>query len=122
MLVNRNFESYNLSMVDPEKHKLIKKDFEESLEEESESCQACGGTLKPEKVNLEEFEDGKLYLMENIVAYICEECGEMWIPEPILNEFENMMKTAKKYHKLHHPEGKKLKFRKGGSRVKRHGK
>lgn len=94
--------------------------MEESLEEESERCQACGGALKPEKVNLEEFEGGKLYLMENIAAYICEDCGEMWIPEPILNEFENMMKTAKKYHAEHHPHEKKLKYRKGGTRVKRH--
>ena len=99
---------------------ILKKSLEETLEEETESCQACGGTLKPEKVNLEEFEEGKLYLMENVVAYICEECGEMWIPEPIVNEFEKMMETAKKYHKKHHPELNKSKLRKAGSRVKRY--
>ena len=107
-------------MQDNNKKKSLKDDIEENLEEESQSCEACGGTLKPEKVNLEEFEGGKLYLMENVVAYICEACGEMWIPEPILNEFENMMKTAKRYHAKQHPGKKKSNLKKAGSRVRRH--
>jgi len=81
----------------------ISSEMEEAFEGGVEFCQACGGALKAEKVNLEEFEGGKLYLMENVVAYICQECGEMWVPEPILNEFEKMMETAKEHHAEQHP-------------------
>jgi len=73
------------------------KDIEELTEEAQEACQACGGELKAEKVNLEEFEGGKLYLMENVSAYVCQECGEVWVPEPILAEFEKMINTAKQH-------------------------
>ena len=51
-----------------------------------------------EKVNLEDFQDGKLFLMEGIPAYVCQECGEVWVPEPIIKEFENMIETTKKHH------------------------
>lgn len=59
-------------------------------------CQACGGFLSLEKVNLEDYQGGKLYLMESVPAYVCQECGEVWVPEPIMQEFERMIYTAKK--------------------------
>ncbi|MBI5700597.1 YgiT-type zinc finger protein [Candidatus Saganbacteria bacterium] len=91
----------------------IENEMEEVFSEASESCQACGGVLKAEKVNLEEFENGKLYLMENVSAYICEGCGEMWVPEPTLIEFEKMMDTAKEY------QDGKAPLKKATHRVKR---
>jgi len=72
-----------------------KNEVEEFFEGAEGACEACGGELKPEKVNLEELENGKLYLMENVPAMVCEGCGEIWVPEPILKEFEKMMETAK---------------------------
>lgn len=69
--------------------------FEEDSEEVKRACEACGGELKVEKVNLEEFEGGKLYLMESVSAFVCQECGEIWVPEPVLKEFEVMINTAK---------------------------
>lgn len=74
-------------------------EIEESFDEDdSQSCESCGGQLESKKVNLEEFEGGKLYLMENVTAHVCEHCGEMWVPEPTLKEFEKMMQTAINYH------------------------
>jgi YgiT-type zinc finger domain-containing protein len=70
--------------------------FNEDNDEFTE-CEACGGTLKKDKVNLEEFEEGKLYVMEQVPAYVCEGCGEIWVPAPILKEFEKMLDTAKHY-------------------------
>ncbi len=58
-------------------------------------CEACGGQLEFEKVNLEDYEGGKLYLMESVPAYVCQECGEIWVPEPIMDEFEKMIATVK---------------------------
>jgi len=81
--------------------------LEESFEEPQEACEACGGTLKAEKVNLEEFEEGKLYLMENVAAYVCQECGEVWVPEPVVAEFEKMMETAKRHSVKAKPKLKK---------------
>lgn len=75
-----------------EKYKELLKD------QEVGECQVCGGGLELEKVNLEDFQGGKLYMMENVPAYVCQECGEIWVPEPILQEFEKMIETAK-----HHP-------------------
>ncbi|MBN2057644.1 MAG: YgiT-type zinc finger protein [Candidatus Saganbacteria bacterium] len=58
-------------------------------------CQACGGPLTLEKVNLEDYQGGKLYMMEQVPAYVCENCGEIWVPEPIMIEFERMIQTVK---------------------------
>jgi YgiT-type zinc finger domain-containing protein len=64
--------------------------------EKPEECEVCGGPLELEKVNLEDFQGGKLYMMENVPAYVCQECGEIWVPEPIMQEFEKMIETADK--------------------------
>ena len=78
---------------------LDKKDgeFEENFDnEDSGSCENCGGELKSEKVTLEEVENGKLYVMENVPARVCQDCGEQWIPEPVLKEFEKMLELTQK--------------------------
>ena len=72
-----------------EKYKELIKD------QEPDECEACGGALELEKVNLEDYQAGKLYLMENVPAYVCQDCGEIWVPEPIMEEFEKMIATAK---------------------------
>lgn len=64
--------------------------------EEPQYCEECGGTLKPNKIRLEEFEGGKLYVIEDAPVMECESCGEIWVPKPIIDEFENMMNVAKK--------------------------
>src|SRR3989338_7317769 len=71
--------------------------YKEILEKEAvKECQACGGTLEIEKVNLEDYQGGKLYMLEGVPAYVCQECGELWVPEPIMEEFEKMIETAKR--------------------------
>lgn len=63
--------------------------------EEPQYCEECGGVLKPRKVRLEEFEGGKLYVIEDAPVLECDSCGEVWVPEPIIDEFEQMMAAAK---------------------------
>ncbi len=84
----------------------IEDQTEDSFESAEEACQACGGELVVDKVNLEEFENGKLYLMENVIAHVCQQCGEVWVPEPVIKEFEKMMHTAKTYASKHHAKPK----------------
>ena len=78
-----------------EKKKNDDKGTEEFLEDAESGCEACGGELKLEKVNLEDYQGGKLYMMESVPAYVCQECGEIWVPEPVMLEFEKMIETAK---------------------------
>lgn len=74
--------------------------YKEILEEGAyDECEACGGSLKLDKVNLEDYEGGKLYMMEGVPAYVCMECNETWVPEPIMEEFEKMIETARKLKK-----------------------
>ncbi|MFA6170748.1 MAG: YgiT-type zinc finger protein [Candidatus Margulisiibacteriota bacterium] len=83
-----------------EKNKNKDNDLRPAIDDNEENapseCQACGGRLKFEKVNLEDYQGGKLYMMEGVPAYVCQNCGENWIPEPILEEFENMIEAAKR--------------------------
>ncbi len=65
-------------------------------QEEAQTCEECGGTLKPNKIRLEEFEGGKLFVIEDAPVMECESCGEVWVPQPIIDEFEQMMDAAKK--------------------------
>ena len=74
-----------------------------------EECQACGGSLTLEKVNLEDYQGGKLYMMEKVPAFACQSCGEIWVPEPIMAEFEKMIETVKQ-------RKKQKKKRKGGKK------
>ena len=80
-------------------HSIEEENFEKYKkllgDQEPGECEVCGGTLVLEKVNLEDYQGGKLYMMENVPAYVCQECGEIWVPEPIMKEFEKMIETAK---------------------------
>lgn len=68
----------------------------ENIEEESKQCESCGGTLIPEKMKLEEFEDGKLYVINDAPVMACQSCGEVWVPEKILDELEQMIEVTRK--------------------------
>ena len=72
--------------------------YKDLLGEAQEECAVCGGHLELEKVNLEDYQEGKLYMMESVPAYVCQECQEIWVPEPIMAEFEKMIATAQ--HKV----------------------
>jgi YgiT-type zinc finger domain-containing protein len=75
-------------------------------DEEAQACEECGGTLKPNKIRLEEFEGGKLFVIEDAPVMECESCGEVWVPQPIIDEFEQMMDAAKKNKHGKNPQPK----------------
>ena len=82
-------------------------------ENQLEECQACGGPLVFEKVNLEDYQGGKLYMMEKVPALVCQECGEVWVPAPVMAEFEKMIETAKLHRKTHKKSARKKPRKKG---------
>jgi len=75
------------------------KNNKQGSEQKTITCKICGSEIKLESVNLEEFEGGKLYLMEGVPAYVCHNCGETWVPNEVIEEFEKMMKVAKERRK-----------------------
>ena len=82
-----------------------------------EECEACGGSLTMEKVNLEDYQGGKLYMMESVPAFVCQECGEIWVPEPIMQEFEKMIETAQSKGTKESPKEKGKKRSINGNRT-----
>lgn len=54
-------------------------------------CNACGGKLFFDRVSLDHYEGEKLYIIEDVPAFVCEECGEVWIPKPVIDELEKMI-------------------------------
>jgi YgiT-type zinc finger domain-containing protein len=79
-------------------------------------CEACGGSLELEKVNLEDYQGGRLYMMENVPAYVCQDCAEIWVPEPIMEEFEKMIETVKQKKKTAQKAKAKKKGEKDGNK------
>ncbi len=90
-------------------HKEFEKYKELLRENAPEECQVCGGPLILEKVNLEDYQGGKLYMMEKVPAFVCQNCGETWVPEPIMREFEKMIEITKKHSKKRKGRKKKKK-------------
>ncbi|MFH1347110.1 MAG: YgiT-type zinc finger protein [Candidatus Margulisiibacteriota bacterium] len=107
-LVKDEILLYNVRLINPMANN---KEFEKYKElfngNEPSECQACGGSLTLEKVNLEDYQGGKLFMMEKVPAFVCQSCGEVWVPEPVINEFEKMIETVKQRKKKMRPKKKK---------------
>lgn len=41
-------------------------------------CEFCSGTTKPKHVKRQHWLNGKLYIVENVKAEVCSECGERY--------------------------------------------
>jgi YgiT-type zinc finger domain-containing protein len=41
-------------------------------------CEFCGGKTKPKNVKRQHWLSGKLYIVENVNAEVCNECGERY--------------------------------------------
>jgi len=82
-----------------EEKKEVPEELKELFEEAGNTCSTCGGVLEVKKISLDEFQHGKLYIIEEIPALVCENCGETWIPKPYMEEFEQMINAVKKHKK-----------------------
>lgn len=74
---------------------------------EAEYCPACQGKLKKDLVELEDIENGKVVKMKDVEAMVCEQCGEIWVPEPIIKEFEKLLDAAAKRPLKKNKKGRK---------------
>lgn len=74
---------------------------------EPEHCPACQGKLKKDLVELEDIENNKVVKMKDVEAMVCEQCREIWVPEPIIKEFEKLLDTAAKRPLKKNKKGRK---------------
>ncbi|MCZ7383665.1 MAG: type II toxin-antitoxin system MqsA family antitoxin [Candidatus Methanoperedens sp.] len=61
-----------------------------------EKCQFCGGALKKQTVNLDLWKKEKLYVIKNVPAKVCEQCGEKYFSSKIYGIIDKLLKEKSK--------------------------
>jgi YgiT-type zinc finger domain-containing protein len=56
-------------------------------------CEFCGGQTAKKKVKRQHWLHGRLYLIENVEAEVCTECGERYFHAKILDEIDNLLEA-----------------------------
>ncbi len=55
------------------------------------TCEFCGGQTAKKKVKRRHWLQGKLYLVENVDAEVCTQCGERYFHAATLNEIDRVL-------------------------------
>ena len=56
-------------------------------------CEFCGGQTIKKKVKRQHWLHGKLYIIENVEAEVCSECGERYFHATILDEIDRVLEA-----------------------------
>ena len=56
-------------------------------------CEFCGGATTRKKVKRQHWLDGRLFIVENVQAEVCRECGERYFHAKILDGIDRMLKA-----------------------------
>ncbi len=56
-------------------------------------CEFCGGQTKPRKIRKQHWLAGKLYLVENVAAEVCADCGERYFHATVLDQVDDLLKA-----------------------------
>ena len=56
-------------------------------------CEFCGGQTVRKKVKKQHWLHGKLYIVENVEAEVCSECGERYFHATTLDEIDRLLET-----------------------------
>jgi len=54
-------------------------------------CEFCGGKTIKRKVKKQHWLRGKLYIVENVEAEVCTECGERYFHATVLDEIDRYL-------------------------------
>ena len=54
-------------------------------------CEFCDGETKPRKLRKQHWHKGKLYIIENVEAEVCRECGERYFHASVLDKIDAMI-------------------------------
>ncbi len=55
------------------------------------TCEFCDGKTRPKRVKRQHWHQGKLYIVENVKAEVCTECGERYFHATTLDEIEQYL-------------------------------
>ena len=58
------------------------------------TCEFCGRQTVKKKVKRQHWLHGKLYVVENVEAEVCSECGERYFHVKILDEIDRLLETT----------------------------
>lgn len=56
-------------------------------------CEFCGKQTVKKKVKKQHWLHGKLYIIENVVAEVCAECGEWYFHAKILDKIDHLLEN-----------------------------
>lgn len=56
-------------------------------------CEFCKGSTKKKKVKRQYWLHGVLYIVENIEAEVCTECGERYFHAQVLDEIDRLLES-----------------------------
>jgi YgiT-type zinc finger domain-containing protein len=56
-------------------------------------CEFCGSETVEKKVKRLHWYKKKLYIVENVPAQVCRECGERYFHSQVLDEIDRMLET-----------------------------
>ncbi len=56
-------------------------------------CEFCGGDTVLKKVKRQHWLEGNLYIIENVDAEVCSECGERYFHAKTLDAIDRLLKT-----------------------------
>jgi len=56
-------------------------------------CEFCGSETRKKKVKKQHWFQGRLYIVENVEAEVCSECGERYFHAKILDEIDQLLET-----------------------------
>ena len=57
------------------------------------TCEFCGGTTEIRYVKKQHWLHGKLYLVENVEAQVCRECGERYFHASTLDAIDRLLEA-----------------------------
>lgn len=64
-----------------------------------EKCYFCSGVIKRRKVRVDYRWGDKLTVLENVPAWVCNQCGEKYFDAEIAKKMEQLAKTKEKIKK-----------------------
>ena len=56
-------------------------------------CEFCGGKTTKKKVRKQHWLHGRLYLIENVEAEVCRECGERYFHAKTLDAIDRLLES-----------------------------
>ena len=56
-------------------------------------CEFCGGRTETHRVKKHHWQEGRLYLIENVKAEVCQECGERYFHASTMDAIDYLLKV-----------------------------